>query len=54
LIDEIEHAAAMATTALQCKPDGDTTSENGRRAAGGCTALPILQQMVFPPQLPMH
>jgi hypothetical protein len=29
--NEIEHSAAMATTALQCKPDGDTTSENGRR-----------------------
>jgi hypothetical protein len=29
--NEIEHAAAMAITALQRKLDVETTSENGRR-----------------------
>jgi hypothetical protein len=31
---EIEHAAAMATTDLQCKLDVETTSENGLPTAG--------------------
>jgi hypothetical protein len=34
LRDEIEHAAAMATAALQCKLDVETTSENGPPTAG--------------------